>query len=103
MFLQEWTPGHQSGPGSHSPNPGGEGILELLEKSQRRNPDESYSSLDQPQWPGVGSLGTVIGSAVLQPERRIAMSDNPLLGTVTGVREEQVNDTLLALIYLLSL
>ena len=99
MFLQEWTPGHQSGPGSHSPNPGGEGILELLEKPQRGNSDELYSSLDQPQWPGVGSLGTVIGSAVLQPERRIAVSDNPFLDTVTGVREEQVNDTLLAQIY----
>ena len=48
-------------------------------------------------------MGTVIGSAVLQPERRIAMSENPLLGTVTEVKEEQVNDTLLALIYLLSL
>ena len=44
-------------------------------------------------------MGTVIGSAVLQPERRIAMSDNPLLGTVTGVQEEQVNDNLLALVY----
>ena len=44
-------------------------------------------------------MGTVIGSAVLQPERRIAVSDNPLLGTVTEVREEQVNDTLPALIY----
>ena len=44
-------------------------------------------------------MGTVIGSAVLQPERRIAVSDNPLLGIVTGVREEQVNDNLLALIY----
>ena len=99
MFLQEWTPGHQSGPGSHSPNPGGEGILELLEKSQRGSPDESCSSLDQPHWPEVGSVGTVIGSAVLQPERRIAVSDNPFLDTVTGVREEQVNDTLPALIY----
>ena len=55
--------------------------------------------MDQPQWPEVGSVGTVIGSAVLQPERRIAVRDNPLLGTVTGVREEQVNDNLLALIY----
>ena len=44
-------------------------------------------------------MGTVIGSAVLQPKRRIAVSDNPLLDTVTGVREEQVNDTLLAQIY----
>ena len=55
--------------------------------------------MDQPQWPEIGSVGTVIGSAVLQPEQRIAMSDNPLLGNVTGVREEQVNDALLALIY----
>ena len=84
--------------GSHSPNPGGS-ILELLVKSQRGSPEESCSSVDQPQQPEVGSVGTVIGSAVLQPERRIAVSDNPLLGTVTGVREEQVNDTLLALIY----
>ena len=44
-------------------------------------------------------MGTVIGSAVLQPERRIAVSDNLLLCNVTGVREEQVNDALLALIY----
>lgn len=49
--------------------------------------------------PEVGSVGTVIGSAVLQPERRIAVSDNLLLCNVTGVREEQVNDALLALIY----
>lgn len=55
--------------------------------------------MDQPQWPEVGSAGTVIGSAVLQPERRIAVSDNPLLGSVTGVGEGQVNDALPARIY----
>ena len=54
--------------------------------------------MDQPQWPEVGSVGTVIGSAVLQPER-IVVNDNPLLGTVPGVREEQANANLLGLVY----